>query len=325
MRRTVLICLALVSAAAPAAARRRPAPRPPSRAPRPRRPRSPASRLCASASARCLRSAAATSGRPARKNTVIFRGPDGRSAFAKPRRASRTKLVVRVPAGGFSPRRARAGGTPKATRFKLRVLAGRFSKFTSRRLSPVVVPAGSRRRCRRRRRRRSARRLPRNDYDGDLLPNATRWGSSSIRASRTPTATRSRTATSTRRPSTSTTIRARRRCPTRASDPTRTRSIPATARRPAPTTTTTGCCCARSSCSGSTTRTTASPRLGIPASLGGLRLQRRPSEVELTPPPAPGGLLRLGRSTSTRTACSPTTSVTPTPTAWATGTRSAGG
>ena len=31
------------------------------------------------------------------KNTVIFRGPDGRSAFAKPRRASRKKLVVAVP------------------------------------------------------------------------------------------------------------------------------------------------------------------------------------------------------------------------------------
>ena len=32
------------------------------------------------------------------RNTVIFRGPDGRTAFAKPRRATTTKLVVRVPA-----------------------------------------------------------------------------------------------------------------------------------------------------------------------------------------------------------------------------------
>ena len=31
------------------------------------------------------------------KNTVIFRAPDGRTAFAKPRRASRTRLVVAVP------------------------------------------------------------------------------------------------------------------------------------------------------------------------------------------------------------------------------------
>ena len=33
-----------------------------------------------------------------RKNTVIFRASNGRTAFAKPRRATRTKLVVRVPA-----------------------------------------------------------------------------------------------------------------------------------------------------------------------------------------------------------------------------------
>ena len=32
------------------------------------------------------------------RNTVIFRGPDGRTAFAKPRRATTTKLVVRIPA-----------------------------------------------------------------------------------------------------------------------------------------------------------------------------------------------------------------------------------
>ena len=32
------------------------------------------------------------------KNTVIFRAPNGRTAFAKPRRASRRKLVVVVPA-----------------------------------------------------------------------------------------------------------------------------------------------------------------------------------------------------------------------------------
>lgn len=110
--------------------------------------------------------------KPARgKNTVIFRGPDGRSAFAKPRRASRTKLVVRVPPA-VARLVARSSGTPKPTRFKLRVLAGKFSKFTSRRLSPVVVPAssgsgpdggggtGGTTGC------------PGQDYDGDLLSNA---------------------------------------------------------------------------------------------------------------------------------------------------------
>ena len=38
----------------------------------------------------------------AKSNTVIFRAANGRTAFAKPRRASSTKLVVRI------PRRSRA-------------------------------------------------------------------------------------------------------------------------------------------------------------------------------------------------------------------------
>ena len=108
------------------------------------------------------------------KNTVIFRGPDGRSAFAKPRRASRKKLVVAVPSA-VARLVAKNGNGPKPTRFKLRVLAGKFSKFTPRRLSPVIVSAGKRRGpggggggggggssagC------------PGTDYDHDLLSNA---------------------------------------------------------------------------------------------------------------------------------------------------------
>jgi hypothetical protein len=71
-------------------------------------------------------------------NTVIFRAPDGRSAFAKPRRASRRKLVVVVP---VAVARLLVGesGRQRPTRFRLRVLAGRFSKFTPRRLSPVIT------------------------------------------------------------------------------------------------------------------------------------------------------------------------------------------
>jgi IPT/TIG domain len=75
------------------------------------------------------------------KNTVIFRSSTGRTAFAKPRRASRTKLVVVVPAsvaGLLSVENSRQ----QATRLKLRVLAGKFSRFTPRRLSPVVTGAG---------------------------------------------------------------------------------------------------------------------------------------------------------------------------------------
>jgi hypothetical protein len=78
----------------------------------------------------------------AKDNTVIFRAPNGRSAFAKPRRASRNKLVVVVPS---AVSRLLAGGVskPEPTRLKLRVLAGKFSAFTPRRLSPVVTGFGS--------------------------------------------------------------------------------------------------------------------------------------------------------------------------------------
>ena len=70
--------------------------------------------------------------RPSR-NTVIFRAPSGRSAFVKPRSATRRKLVVVV-----SPSVGRLL-TTSATRMRLRVLAGTFSKWTPRRLSPVIV------------------------------------------------------------------------------------------------------------------------------------------------------------------------------------------
>lgn len=75
------------------------------------------------------------------RNTVIFRAPDGRTAFVKPTRASSTKLVVKVPAA-VTRLFSRSGAKQLPTRFKLRVLSGRFGKFTVRRLSPVIVPAG---------------------------------------------------------------------------------------------------------------------------------------------------------------------------------------
>jgi len=76
------------------------------------------------------------------KNTIIFRSASGRTAFAKPRRASRTKLVVRIPASVARLLAVGARGQ-RPTRLKLRVLAGKFSKFTPRRLSPVVTGIGS--------------------------------------------------------------------------------------------------------------------------------------------------------------------------------------
>ena len=74
-------------------------------------------------------------------NTVIFRSPDGRVVFAKPRRATSRKLVVTVPAS-VARLLTVSDGWQQPTRMKLRVLAGKFSKYTPRRLSPVVTPTG---------------------------------------------------------------------------------------------------------------------------------------------------------------------------------------
>ena len=168
MRRTILICLALASAAVlmlPVGAGAAPSKKG-SKASTPTITRVTPMRVRVGA----LLTIRGRHFKPARsKNTVIFRGPDGRSAFAKPRRASRSKLVVTVPPA-VARLVAKSSGAPKPTRFKLRVLAGKFSKFTSRRLSPVVVPAnsgsgpnggggGGASGC------------PGQDYDGDLLSN----------------------------------------------------------------------------------------------------------------------------------------------------------
>jgi hypothetical protein len=77
----------------------------------------------------------------AKSNTVIFRGANGRTAFAKPRRASTRKLVVRIPPAVASLLTVK-NSKQRPTRLKLRVLAGRFSSYTGRRLSPVVTGAG---------------------------------------------------------------------------------------------------------------------------------------------------------------------------------------
>jgi IPT/TIG domain len=102
----------------------------------------------------------------AKRNTVIFRAGNGRTAFAKPRRASRTKLVVRVP-GAVARLLTIRNSKQRPTRLKLRVLAGKFSDYTSRRLSPVVTGAGdgdgggdAQKVCK-----------DDSDHDNDLLPN----------------------------------------------------------------------------------------------------------------------------------------------------------
>jgi hypothetical protein len=104
--------------------------------------------------------------KPSRKgNTIIFRSNSGRTAFAKPIRASSTKLVVRVPAAVARLLSVKSS-QQRPTRMKLRVLAGKFSEYTSRRLSPVVTGVGdgdggsSAKVCK-----------DDSDHDNDLLPN----------------------------------------------------------------------------------------------------------------------------------------------------------
>lgn len=75
-------------------------------------------------------------------NTVVFKGSGGRTAFAKPARASRRKLVVKIPASVARLLVVR-DGEQRPTRLKLRILAGKFSSFTPRRLSPVVLAVGA--------------------------------------------------------------------------------------------------------------------------------------------------------------------------------------
>jgi hypothetical protein len=75
------------------------------------------------------------------RNTIIFRAPNGRTAFAKPRSATTRKLVLRVPASVARLLNV-SGSRQRPTRLRLRVLSGKFSKFTPRRLSPVVTGVG---------------------------------------------------------------------------------------------------------------------------------------------------------------------------------------
>ena len=74
-----------------------------------------------------------------RRNTVIFRGVSGRSVFAKPTRASRTRLVVKVPAAVQRILRSRSGRRV-ATRLRLQVATRRIGKRSATNQSPVVLP-----------------------------------------------------------------------------------------------------------------------------------------------------------------------------------------
>lgn len=82
--------------------------------------------------------------RRTRFSTVVFRGPRGGAAFARPIRAFPRKLVVRVPTTVERLMRTAEAdsSTSLPTRFRLRVVSERRrSKLTGPLRSPLVVPA----------------------------------------------------------------------------------------------------------------------------------------------------------------------------------------
>lgn len=74
------------------------------------------------------------------RNTVVFKRDKKPAVFVKSQTSTTKKIVITVP-DKLSAFLAVKSGAPVATRFKLRVLAKRFSKaFTSSKLSPVIKP-----------------------------------------------------------------------------------------------------------------------------------------------------------------------------------------
>ena len=75
------------------------------------------------------------------RNTVVFKRSGQRAIFARDARATRRKLVVRVP-GKLLPFLRARNGQPVFTRFRIRVLSRRFSeRYTTVKGSPRIGPA----------------------------------------------------------------------------------------------------------------------------------------------------------------------------------------
>src|SRR4051794_16826085 len=74
------------------------------------------------------------------RNTVVFKANGARAVFAKAQSATKTKLVVKVPAK-LAPFLKVSAGRPTATRFQLRVLAKKLSRsYTPEGASPLIAP-----------------------------------------------------------------------------------------------------------------------------------------------------------------------------------------
>ena len=77
------------------------------------------------------------------RNTVVLRAPNGGSTFLKPSSATKKKLVVRL-RSSIERLMAEKSGVTAATRFRVRVLAGKkFGPWTKKKRSPVIQPSGS--------------------------------------------------------------------------------------------------------------------------------------------------------------------------------------
>jgi IPT/TIG domain len=110
------------------------------------------------------------------KNSVVFKRDGKPAVFVKSGLSTKKKIYVTVPDKLAAFLAADSGGTAVPTRFRLRVLAGRFSKnFTSTKLSPVIkpkpgsaTPAGTYQECQDK-----AKATPSGDIDVDGLTNGT--------------------------------------------------------------------------------------------------------------------------------------------------------
>ena len=72
------------------------------------------------------------------KNTVVFKRDGARAVFVKADVGTKKMIALKVPAS-LQEFFALSAGNPQPTRFRIRVLAGRFGKkFTKNKLSPVV-------------------------------------------------------------------------------------------------------------------------------------------------------------------------------------------
>jgi hypothetical protein len=110
------------------------------------------------------------------KNTVVFKRDGKPAVFVKSGLSTKKKIYVTVPDKLAAFLGSDSEGAAVPTRFRLRVLASRFSKhFTSAKLSPVVKPkpgsanpAGTYQECQTK-----AKATPDADADADGLPNGT--------------------------------------------------------------------------------------------------------------------------------------------------------